>query len=108
MSKGLLVVSGVIAAVASAALLVPALAFGQPVLPLAPAVTMTDADDGPGNGGGKAWGDRKDSDDFPGHGRGLDKDVDESRGQGNAWGHHKDSDNFPGKGRGLEKNKGDD
>jgi hypothetical protein len=102
-SKGLLITSGVIAVVASAALLVPGLAFGQPALPLAPGVTLTDADDRPGNGQGKAWGHHKDSEDFPGQGRGLDKDSDDFPGQGRGL--DKDSDDFPGQGRGLDKDK---
>lgn len=93
-TKSLLITSGVMAAVAATALLVPSLAFGQPIggLPLGPGTAVTDADDGPGDGQGKAWGHHKDSEDFPGQGRGLDKDADD----------------FPGQGHGLDKDKEND
>jgi hypothetical protein len=93
-SKRVLITSGVIAAVAATALLIPGLAFGQPigVLPLVPGTFTSDVDGRPGDGQGRAWGHHKDSDDFPGQGRGLDKD----------------SDDFPGQGRGLDKDKNKD
>src|SRR5215207_8594786 len=91
-STKVLITGGIIAAVAATALLVPTLAFGQPLSAALPGGTSVIAaqDDAPGNGQGKAWGHHKDSPDFPGQGKGLDKS----------------SPDFPGQGKGLEKDKG--
>lgn len=88
-SKKFVIVGGIVAVVAAAALLVPSLALGQPIASVLPGATAAQVDDGPGNGQGKAWGHHKDSPDFPGQGKGLDKN----------------SPDFPGQGKGLEKNK---
>jgi hypothetical protein len=93
-STKVLITGGIIAAVAATALLVPTLAFGQPLgaaLPGGSSVIAAQDDDAPGSGQGKAWGHHKDSPDFPGQGKGLDKG----------------SPDFPGQGKGLDKNKGD-
>ena len=102
-SAKLIVAGGIVAVVAAVALLVPSLAFGQPVAAVLPgSVAVQDAGD-PGGGDGKAWGHHKDSPDFPGQGRGLDKDSPDFPGQGRGL--DKDSPDFPGQGRGLDKDK---
>lgn len=73
-STKLLVAGGIVAVVAAAALLVPSLAFGQPVAPVLPGSVAVQDAGGHGSGEGKAWGHHKDSPDFPGQGKGLDKD----------------------------------
>ena len=84
-SRNLLIVGGLVAAAAATALLVPALAFGQPLSTvLSPGQSVVATDDRPGNGRGHAWGLHKDSPDFPGQGKG--------------WGQQKDSPDFPGQG----------
>jgi hypothetical protein len=89
-STKLIVAGGVVAVVAAAALLMPSLAFGQPVAAVLPgSVAVQDAGD-PGDGEGKAWGHHKDSPEFPGQGKGLDKN----------------SGDFPGQGKGLDKDHG--
>ena len=89
-STKLIVAGGIVAVVAAAALLVPSLAFGQPVAPVLPGSVAVQDAGGHGSGEGKAWGHHKDSPDFPGQGKGLDKDSPE----------------FPGQGKGLEKDHG--
>ncbi|WP_137845554.1 hypothetical protein [Microbacterium sp. 2FI] len=113
-AKKLWIAGAAVAVVASAALLVPSIALGAPMGPLAPLFpgqSVSDKhEDGPGtNGQGKAWGHNKDSDDFPGkNGKGKGNphnnpdaedgaDGTPGNGQGKAWGHDKDSENFPGK-----------
>jgi hypothetical protein len=104
-SKKLVIIGGIVAAVAAAALLVPSLALGQPVTSvLTGAITTQDAG-GSGSGPGKAWGHHKDSPDFPGQGKGGDSmphhgnangNANGNRngnGNGNAFGHGKNQDN---------------
>ena len=75
-TKQLLAIGAGIAVVASAALVVPSIAFGVTPNQLSPAGYVAEiadeSDDGPGNNGkGNAFGHDKDSDDFPGnHGKG--------------------------------------
>jgi len=73
---------------------VPSLALGQPIASVLPGATAAQVDDGPGNGQGKAWGHHKDSPDFPGQGKGLEKTKDKGdpapkNGNGNKFGHDK-------------------
>lgn len=83
-SKKLLITGAVIAVVASAAIIVPAVASGVPLARVLPATSVVAPDDAPGEqGNGKAWGHRKDDPAFPGN-------------NGDAWGHRKDSPEFPG------------
>ena len=89
-STKLIVAGGIVAVVAAAALLVPSLAFGQPVAAVLPGSVAVQDAGGHGSGEGKAWGHHKDSPDFPGQGKGLDKDSPE----------------FPGQGKGLDKDHG--
>jgi hypothetical protein len=119
-SKKLLITGAVIAVVAAAAIIVPAVASGVPlarVLPATSVVTPDDALGGLGNGkawghrkydpafpgdNGNAWGHHKDSPDFPGDSGSGDRQEDgPGNGNGKAWGHHKDSPDFP-------SNNGDD
>ena len=104
-SKKLVIVGGIVAVVAAAALLVPSLALGQPIASVLPGATAAQVDDGPGNGQGKAWGHHKDSPDFPGRARARqeladfpagqraqDKDKGDpapKNGNGNKFGHDK-------------------
>jgi len=93
-SKKFVIVGGIVAVVAAAALLVPSLALGQPIASVLPGATAAQVDDGPGNGQGKAWGHHKDSPDFPGQGKGLEKNKDKGdpapkNGNGNKFGHDK-------------------
>ncbi|KQZ83964.1 hypothetical protein ASD56_08000 [Microbacterium sp. Root166] len=104
-TKKLLAIGAGIAVVASAALVVPSIAFGVTPTVLSPAGYVAEianeADDGPGNNGkGNAFGHDKDSDDFPGKGNGNDQNGDGpgNNGKGNAFGHDKDSEDLPGKG----------
>ncbi|MEV4688029.1 hypothetical protein [Microbacterium sp. LWH3-1.2] len=87
-SKKLLVTGAAIAVVAAAAIIVPSVASGVPLVRVLPATAVVAPDESPGGQGeGKAWGHRKDDPAFPGD-------------NGNAWGHHKDSPGFPGNGNG--------
>ena len=115
-SKKLLITGAVIAVVASAAIIVPAVASGVPlarVLPATSVVAPDDSADAQGNGkawghhkddpafpgnNGNAWGHHKDSPDFPGNKAddGDDQQDGPGNGKGKAWGHHKDSPDFPG------------
>ena len=102
-SKGYVFAGGIVAVVAAGALLVPSLAFGQPIAAVLPgAVAVQDAGQGersgPGNGHGNAWGHHKDSPDFPGKGKGLEKNRDKDdpagkNGHGNKLGHDKGAGN---------------
>jgi opacity protein-like surface antigen len=90
-SKKSLITGAVIAAVAAAAILVPSVAAGVPLVQVFPAPAVVAPDDGPGNNGrGNAFGHDKDSPDFPGNKGNGDKS------NGNAFGHDKDSPDFPG------------
>lgn len=92
-SKKSLITGAVIAAVAAAAILVPSVAAGVPLVQVFPAPAVVAPDDGPGNNGrGNAFGHDKDSLDFPGNKGNGDK----GNGNGNAFGHDKDSPDFPG------------
>lgn len=115
-SKKLLITGAVIAVVASAAIIVPAVASGVPLARVLPATSVVAPDGAPGDNGnawghrkddpalpgnnGNAWGHRKDSPEFPGDSGRGDAD-DDGPGKGKAWGHHKDDPEFPG-------NSGDD
>ncbi|WP_374977787.1 hypothetical protein ACEYYH_08615 [Microbacterium trichothecenolyticum] len=100
-SKKLLITGAVIAVVASAAIIVPAVASGVPLARVLPATSVVAPDGAPGDNG-NAWGHRKDSPEFPGdNGRGDADDDGPGNGKGKAWGHHKDDPDFPG-------NSGDD
>ena len=116
-TKTLLAIGAGIAVVASAALVVPSIAFGVAPTLLSPAGYVAEiadeTDDGPGNNGkGNAFGHDKDSEDFPGNNgnRGDDEGVDGpdnnrgGNGNGNAFGHDKDSEDFPGKGNENDQN----
>lgn len=90
-----LALSGVIAVVAAAAILMPSIASGSVFTP--PGIVTVDSRDsdgpqnGPGDGNGKAWGHNKDSEEFPGN-----------NGGGNGNGHGRDKDDKPGKSKNSE------